>query len=313
MGRNDTKKEIIIKAYFLKFKRAVPLFLMLIPGLAYYVIFKYIPMYGAIISFKDFKMLDGIIGSRWAEPLFKHFSYFFNSFYAKQVIGNTLLISLLKLVFCMFPPILLALIINECRWRRFARITQTLTYLPHFLSWVIIYGICLALFSQSTGLINQLIVDAGGKAIPFLTSSRYFRSILVGTELWRDMGWNSILYLAAIMDIDPNLYEASEIDGCGRLRQIIHITLPSLISVFMVLLILRLGTILDAGFDQIYIMQTPQVVEVSEIIDTWVFKEGLSKMNYSLASAVGLLKSVFALVLVLSTNHLAKKWGHGLW
>jgi putative aldouronate transport system permease protein len=286
---------------------------MLIPGMTYYIIFKFIPMYGAIISFKDFKMLDGIVGSRWADPLFKHFTYFFNSFYAKQIIGNTLIISFLKLFFCMLPPIVLALIINECRWRRFARVTQTLTYLPHFLSWVIIYGICLALFSQSTGLINQLIVDSGGKAIPFLTSPKYFRIVLIGTEVWRDMGWSSILYLAAIMDIDPTLYEASEIDGCGRLQQIIHITLPSLVGVFMVLLILRLGTILDAGFDQIYVMQTPQVVEVSEIIDTWVFKEGLNKMNYSLASAVGLLKSVFALALVVSTNHLAKKWEYGLW
>ncbi len=294
-------------------KRYWPFYVMLLPCLIYYIIFKYGPMYGVVIAFKDFNVTEGIVGSPWADPWYKHYQYFFNSPYASQMIGNTLIISGLKLFFGLFPSLLLALLINECSKKWFGRVIQTLSYLPHFLSWVIIYGILIALFSQSAGLINRLIVDAGGKAYPVLTSPEHFRAVLVGSEIWRDTGWGAIIYLAAIGGIDPNLYEAAIIDGCGRIKRIWYITIPNLTGVFIMQLILKVGSILDAGFDQIYILSTPQVNSVSEIIDTWVFKEGLQRMNYSLASAVGLLKSVIGMIMVLSTNKLARRWDKALW
>lgn len=307
------KKQGKLQAFQKGMKRYWPFYVMLLPCLIYYIIFKYGPMYGVVIAFKDFNVTEGIVGSPWADPWYKHYQYFFNSPYASQVIGNTLIISGLKLFFRLFPSLLLALLINECSKKWFGRVIQTLSYLPHFLSWVIIYGILIALFSQSAGLINRLIVDAGGKAYPVLTSPEHFRAVLVGSEIWRDTGWGAIIYLAAIGGIDPNLYEAAIIDGCGRIKRIWYITIPNLTGVFIMQLILKVGSILDAGFDQIYILSTPQVNSVSEIIDTWVFKEGLQRMNYSLASAVGLLKSVIGMIMVLSTNKLARRWDKALW
>ena len=294
-------------------KRYWPLYLMLLPVIVWYIIFKYAPMYGLIISFKDFNIGKGILGSPWSEPLFKHFAYFFHGPYAKQIIGNTFIISIQKIVFGMFPPMILAIFIHQCRQKWFGRVVQTLSYLPHFLSWVIIYGILIAFFSESTGLINRWMRELGTTAIPFLTSPKYFRGVLIASDVWQSMGWGAIIYLSSISSIDPALYEAAEIDGCGRFRKIIYIILPHLKNVIIMLLILKLGSILDAGFDQIYILSTTQVLSVSEIIDTWVFKEGLQKMNYSLATAVGLFKSVIGFSMVMFSNKLARKWGYGLW
>ncbi|WP_274655432.1 ABC transporter permease [Paenibacillus humicola] len=286
---------------------------MLLPGVIYYIVFKYIPMYGVVIAFKDFNMSDGILLSPWADPWNKYFLQFFHSPYFTQLLTNTFLISVYKLIFGMAPPILMALLLNECRVRWLKSLIQTLTYMPHFLSWVIIYGILLALLSQSSGLVNQWIENAGGQSIPFLTSTSYFRSILVGSEIWQNLGWGAIIYLAAITGIDPTLYEAARSDGAGRLRMIWHITLPGIRSVIVMLLILNLGHLLDAGFEQIYIMYNIQVYAVADILDTWVFRTGLQQLNFSLASAVGLFKAAIGLVLVLASNKLAKRWGEGIW
>ncbi|WP_248927497.1 ABC transporter permease [Paenibacillus hamazuiensis] len=286
---------------------------MLLPGVIYYVIFRYIPMYGVIIAFKDFNMMEGIVGSSWADPWYKHFQAFYESPYFSQLLTNTLLISFYKLIFGMFPPILMALLLNECRVRWFKSLIQTLTYMPHFLSWVIILGILIALFSQNSGIVNRWIVEAGGQSIPFLTSTDYFRSILVGSEIWQNIGWGAIIYLAAIAGIDPTLYEAARVDGASRLNMIWHITLPGIRSVIVMLLILKLGHIMDAGFDQIYILYNIQVYPVADILDTWVFRTGLQQLNFSLASAVGLFKSAIGLALVLISNRLARRWGEGIW
>lgn len=289
------------------------LYLMLLPGLIYYAIFRYLPMYGVVIAFKDFNPFDGILGSPWADPWYAHFQTFFRSPYFSQLLTNTLLISLYKIVFGMVPPLLLALLLNECRVRWFGRTVQTLSYMPHFLSWVIIYGILQALFSQSAGLVNRWIVEAGGRSIPFLTSPEYFRAVLVLSDIWQNAGWGAIIYLAAITGIDPVLYEAARVDGANRLRLIWHITLPSIRNVFILLLVLRIGSVMDAGFEQIYVLYNPQVYKVGDILDTWVFRVGLEQQNFSLASAVGLFKSVIGLVLVLGANRLAKRWGGGIW
>lgn len=288
-------------------------YLMLLPGVIYYIIFRYIPMYGVIIAFKDFNMLEGIVGSSWADPWYKHFQTFFHSPYFSQLMVNTTLISLYKLVFGTIPPIAMALLLNECRVRWFKTVVQTLTYMPHFLSWVIIYGILIALFSQNSGLVNRWLEETGGSSIGFLTSIDYFRTILVGSEIWKDLGWGAIIYLAAMTAIDPTLYEAARVDGASRLRMIWHITLPGIRNVIVLLFILKLGTIMDAGFDQIYILYNIQVYQVADILDTWVFRTGLQQLNFSLGAAVGLFKSVIGMVLVIGSNQLSKKWGEGIW
>ncbi|MBB6732946.1 ABC transporter permease subunit [Cohnella zeiphila] len=288
-------------------------YVMLLPGLIYYVLFKYLPMYGVIIAFKDFNMSSGILHSAWAHPWNKHFLTFLHSPYFSQLLTNTVLISVYKLLFGMVPPIAMALLLNECRVKWFRSLIQTLTYMPHFLSWVIIYGILLALLSQSSGLVNQWIKDIGGETIPFLTSTSYFRSILVSSEIWQNLGWGAIIYLAAIAGIDPTLYEAARADGAGRLRMIWHVTLPGIRTVIIMLFILNLGHLLDAGFEQIYIMYNIQVYPVADILDTWVFRTGLQQLNFSLASAVGLFKAAIGLVLVLGSNRIARIWGEGIW
>ncbi|MFK7691867.1 ABC transporter permease [Paenibacillus sp. HJGM_3] len=288
-------------------------YLMLLPGLLYFVIFRYFPMYGLVIAFKDFQILDGILGSNWADPWYKHFQTFFQSPYFGQLMINTFVISLYKLVFGMAPPIVMALLLNECRLRWFRTIVQTVTYMPHFLSWVIIYGILIALLSQNSGIVNRWIEDSGGQSIGFMTSIDYFRSILVISEVWKDLGWGAVIYLAAMTSIDPTLYEAARVDGASRLRMMWHITLPGIRNVIVMLLILKLGHIMDAGFDQIYILYNIQVYQVADIIDTWVFRTGLQQLNFSLGAAVGLFKSLIGLVLVLGSNHLSKKWGEGVW
>ncbi|GBF74347.1 putative polysaccharide ABC transporter ATP-binding protein [Paenibacillus sp. 598K] len=270
-------------------------------------------MYGVIISFKDFRIMDGIMASPWADPWNKHFLAFFESPYFYQLLRNTIVISVYKMIFGIIPPIVMAILLNECRVRWFKSLVQTLTYMPHFLSWVIIYGIMIALLSQTSGLVNTWIKDATGSAIPFLTSPDYFRSLLVSSEIWQNLGWGAIIYLAAMSGIDPALYEAARVDGASRLRMIWHITLPGIRTVIVMLFILNLGYIMDAGFGQIYVLYNLQVYSVADIIDTWVFRTGLQQMNFSLASAVGLFKSVIGLVLVMTANYVAKKWGEGIW
>jgi putative aldouronate transport system permease protein len=286
---------------------------MLLPGLIYFATYRYAPMFGAIIAFKDFNFMNGIWGSEWADPWYKHFKSFIDSPYFSTILTNTLLISFYKLVWGMAPGIVFAILLNEVRFAPFKRIVQTITYLPHFLSWVIVYGMLLILLSETTGLVNVWLKEHFDFAIPFLTSTEYFRSVLIGSELWKEFGWSAIIYLAAITGIDPTLYEAARVDGAGRLRSIWHITLPGIRNVIVLLFIVRLGHILDAGFDQVYIMYNVKVYPVADILDTYVFRTGLEQFNFSLASAVGLFKSMIGLVLVVASNRLAKRWGGSIW
>ncbi|WP_430081031.1 ABC transporter permease [Paenibacillus ferrarius] len=288
-------------------------YVMLLPGLVYYLIFKYVPMGGAVIAFKDFNIASGIWGSPWANPWYKHFKYFYDSPYFSQIMANTMLISVYKLFWLVPPSILLAILLSEIRWQAFRNVIQSIMYMPHFISWVIIFGISLALFSEADGLINLMLKNAGVATIPFLTSNEWIRSLLVGTDLWQNLGWGTIVYLAAIAGIDPTLYEAARVDGASRIRMIWHITLPGIRTVIILMLILRLGTILDAGFEQIYIMYNIQVYQKADIIDTWVFRTGLEQLNFSLGAAVGLYKSIIALILVIGANSLAKRAGGSIW
>lgn len=289
------------------------MYLMLLPGLLYLLIYKYGPMYGALIAVKDYNISKGVLASPWADPWYGHFQEFLTSPFFGSLMSNTILISVYKLAWGTIPPIIIAILFNECRVAWFRRLAQTLSYMPHFLSWVIIYGVAIALLSQSTGLFNGFLDDNFGFTIGFLTSNDWFRSVLVASDVWKDIGWGAIIYLAAMMGIDRTYYEAATVDGASRLRQIWHITLPGIRPVIILLLVLKLGGILDAGFDQVFIFYNPQVYPSGDIIDTWVYRAGLENLNYSLAAAVGLFKSIIGLILIVTANRIAKRWDAQLW
>ena len=288
-----------------------PYYLMMLPGLVYFALLKYAPMYGVLIAFKDFKIKKGIWGSPWVG--LQNFRTFFTSTYCSRLIGNTLIISFTKLVLSSFMSVFFALLLNECTKRRFKRLVQTVSYMPHFLSWVIIYGIVYLFCSESAGYINHIVRMLTGSTIPIMTSNTYFRGLLYFTELWKNTGYASIIYMSVIVGIDPGLYEAATIDGASRWQRIVHITLPAIRSTFIMLTIMNIGKIMNAVFDQIYVFYSPQVYQTGDIIDTYVYRAGLEEMRYGLSTAVGLFKNVIGFTLVFTTNRIAQKWGEGLW
>lgn len=281
------------------------LYIMLIPALIYYIIFHYVPMYGATIAFKDFNMSKGILGSSWAG--FKHFEYLFSFDKFFNVFFNTIFISLFRLVFGFPTPIIAALLLNEIRHMVYKRSIQTVIYLPHFISWVILGGILTNLLSTDNGVINEVIRSFGGSPIGFLTDEKYFTSTLVFSMIWKEYGWTTIIYMAALASVDPQLYEAAIIDGASRWRQVVHITIPSISSTIIVMLILRIGGLMEAGFEQIFVLYHPGVYRVSDIIDTYVYRIGLTDGKFSLAAAVGLFKSVINFTLLVLANSIARK------
>lgn len=285
---------------------------MLVPGLIYFSVFCYGPMYGAMIAFKDYSMLTGIWGSPWAG--FKHFANFFSSPSFWPLLRNTFLISFYKLAFGFPVAIALALMLNEVESKWLKGVVQTISAVPHFVSWVVIAGIMTAMLSPTDGLINELVKSAGRRPVFFLGSKQWFRPILVVSEIWKESGWSAIIYLAAMSGIDPALYEAARVDGASKYRQIINVTLPGIRSTIAVLFILKVGNILNAGFEQVFTLINPLVMSVGDIIDTWVYRNGLVYHQYSLATAVNLFKSVVGMVLIFSSNWLIRRSGErGIW
>ncbi len=280
-------------------------YLLLIAPLTYYLIFRYIPIWNAQIAFKDFFALKGVEGSPWVG--LQHFEAFFNSFYFSELIVNTVIFSLARLILGMPIAIILALAIHESRFLFFRSLVQTVTYLPHFLSWVIMLGLLLGLLSPSSGMINEMIKAAGGQPIAFLTSTAWFRQVVVLSDIWKETGWSTILYLAALLGISPDLYEAAEVDGASRWRRIWHISLPGIVPVIVLITLLRLGNILDVSFQQIWVLYSVPVYSVGDIIDTWVYRSGVLDFQFSLATAVGLFKGVIGLILILVANSVAKR------
>jgi len=288
------------------------LYIMMIPSLLYFFIFMYWPLWNTQIAFKDFKPLLGVEGSPFVG--FKHFLTFFNSYYFSQLIGNTLFFSVMKLLLGIPMAIVLAVALYETILRRFGKLVQTISYLPHFLSWVIMFGVLLIMFSPGEGLVNEVIKASGGEPISFMMSPVWFRVIVIGSDIWKETGWSTIIYLAALLSIDPSLYEAAAVDGASRLQRIWFISLPGILGVVVVVTLLRLGNILDAGFHQIFVLYSLPVYKVGDIIDTWVYRQGILEFQFSLATAVGLFKGVIGLVLVLVSNKLAKRIaGSGLY
>lgn len=280
-------------------------YFLLTPPMIYYLIFRYIPIYNAQIAFKEFFALKGVEGSPWVG--FQHFETFFRSFYFNELIVNTVIFSTAKLVIGLPIAIILALAIHESQFLLFRSLVQTVTYLPHFLSWVIMLGLLLALLSPSSGMINEVIKAMGGEPIPFLTSTAWFRQVVILSDIWKETGWSTILYLAALLGINPDLYEAAAVDGASRWRRIWHISLPGIIPVVVLVTLLRLGNILDAGFSQIFVLYSVPVYSVGDIIDTWVYRSGVLDFQFSLATAVGLFKGVIGLILILVANQVAKR------
>lgn len=287
-------------------------YILLLPGILFLILFKYTPMYGVVIAFQDFNIFDGIAGSRWVG--LEQFSKLVHSEEFAKVFVNTLLISVYKIVILFPLPIFIALILNEVRVMIFKRTIQTIIYLPHFLSWVIISGLFLTILSPSGGLVNNIIQYFGGEPISFMMSNDYFRSVLVFTAGWKEAGWSAIVYIAAIAGIDQEQYEAAAMDGAGRIRRMFSISLPGIMPTIVLMFILRLGAVLEAGTEQILTMYNPVVYETGDVIGTYVYRIGLGKMDYSFSTAVGLFNSVVGFILVISGNYLSKKFlSRGIW
>ncbi len=288
------------------------LYMLLIPGIIFIIIFRYIPMYGLAIAFQDFNIFKGIGASEWVG--FAQFQKLFQSPEFYQVFKNTLFISVYKIVFLFPIPIFIAIILNEIKSMAFKRTTQTIIYLPHFLSWVIVSGMVVNLLSPSTGLINSIITALGGKPISFLMDNHWFRSVLVTSEGWKEIGYSAIVFIAAIAGIDQEQYEAASIDGAGRIKKMLHITLPGIKSIILLMFILRIGSVLEAGTEQILLLYNSVVYQSGDVIGTYVYRMGIGQMDYSFSTAVGLFESVIGFILVMSGNFISKKaTGRTIW
>ena len=312
MNKRAKTSSAKLKNLIFDIKRDANLYLLLLFPMLYYFVFKYIPMYGVTIAFKDYNMFQGILQSPWVGlDVFKEI-WNMPEFY--RSVGNTLVLNMLDLIFSFPAPIILAILLNEVRISWFKRTAQTIFYLPYFLSWVIIGGIAYQIFSPVTGLFNIALKTVGLPAIPFLTKKVNWLLSYLGIGIWQSAGWGTIIYLAAIAGINHELYEAAQVDGAGRLRQIWHITLPGIKPTIIILLILNLGRIMMSSFDRPYVIGNAYVSEISDVISTFVYRVGIKSVRYSLATAVGLFQSLVGMILLLISNYIANKSGEqGIW
>lgn len=283
------------------------LYVMVTPGLLYFALFKYLPMWGVLIAFKDYLPFRGFWNSPWVG--FKHFDRFFHDPVFWLLFKNTFILAIYNIAFFFPIPIVIALMLNELRLEWFKRSIQTAIYIPHFVSWVVVVGMVYTFFSTEGGIITNMLVDAGMGKINFLMSNDWFRPMIILEVIWKESGWGTIIFLAALSGVDPTLYEAAKMDGASRLRQLWHITLPAIRSTIVILFILRLGNFLDTGFEQIFLMLNSTNREVGEVFDTYVYSNGVQQGQFSFSTAVGLFKSLVGLAMVLAANKLAKKMG----
>lgn len=297
--------------YNRRFKLNIPLFIMFTPIIIYFLVFKYTPMVGLIIAFKNYNFTDGIWGSAWIGM--DNFKLLFTNPNMLNILRNTLMLSILQLVIGFPFPILVALMINEIRSSWFKKGVQTAVFLPHFLNWVIVGGIIMTIFSQENGIINHVVKLLFGDSFPFLYNAGSWIAIFIGSGIWKGAGWGAIIYLAALSAVDQSLYEAAGLDGASRLKQLWHISLPSIQPVIFIVLILSIGNIMEVGFDQVYILQNPVVSNISEVISTWNYKVGINGGRFGLATALGFFESIVGLILVIGANGIARRYNNGLW
>lgn len=290
------------------------LILLAIPGIIFYIIFRYGPMYGITIAFKDYGIFTGIIKSPWAEPLTKHFQAFFSSGDFWILFRNTLLIGVYNQLFSFPVPIIFAVFFNEIKHMKFKKTVQTITYMPSLLSIVVICSMVIDMLSPSTGIINKLIVALGGEAIYFMVKPEWFRTVYIVSGIWATFGNSAVIYIAALGNIDSQLYEAATIDGCSRLKMIWHVTVPGILPTVVTMFILGIGNVLKVGSDKILLLYNPATYEVADTFSTYVYRKGILETNYSYSTAVNLFESLVALVLVLTTNYLSRKFSEtSLW
>ena len=292
----------------LKYKH---IYVILLPAILFYLIFHYAPMGGLAIAFQKFSLTKGIFGSRWVG--LANFTSFLNDVYFWRLLSNTLMLNFWGLVFGFPAPIIFALLLNEIRKDKFKKSIQTITYIPHFLSVVVVSSLVLT-FVSSQGLINSLIRMCGGETTYFMNDPKYFYRIYVISDIWQQLGGNSILYIAAISGIDQELYEAATIDGAGRWRQLLHVTIPGIMGTIMIVLIMRIGRMLTIGYDKIILLYNPAIYEKADVISTYVYRRGLLDGDYSYSAAVGLFNSIFNFMFLMAANFGSKKaTGSGLW
>lgn len=286
-------------------------YMMLLPVMIYYIIFHYLPMFGVVIAFQNFKPAKGLTGSKWVG--FKHFIDFFDGPYAWRLIRNTLLLSFYQILIGFPAPILLALLFNEMRGNRYKRVCQTLTYAPHFVSLVVVCGL-IRTFTSSTGLITSLFVRFGMEKMNLLVQPQYYRTIYVLSGVWQNIGWGSIIYLATLSNVDPSLFEAADLDGANRLQKILHINLPMLIPIIAVQLIMRVGRIMSEGSEKTILLYSAVTYDTSDIISSYVYRTGLEKRSYSPAAAIGLFNSLINMGLVVFANWFSRTYvNESLW
>jgi len=306
---DQTRKK---KPLAIRMRAAIPIYVMLIPATVALILFHYLPIYGIIIAFKDFNPFKGVWGSPWVG--FKHFEYFLTDPNFWRVMKNTLVINFLMLIFSFPFPIIFALFLNEITSNKFKRTVQTISYLPHFLSWVVVASMFTEMLSPGAGVVNSIIKFFGGEPIYFLVQKNYFRTILVIQSTWKGFGMSAVYYIASLSGIDTELYEAAAIDGANRWKQTWHITLPGLRNIIVVLLVLQLGGMMTIGFDQIYLMYNPMVYDVGDVISTYTYRLGIENTQYSLTSAIGVSQSVVNFILVYGANRLSRAIaGWSLW
>lgn len=293
------------KIFFRKCVQSKYLILMLIPALAYYLTFHYGPMYGVLMAFKNFKGGTTIWDAPWMG--FKWFAQFFNSYYFSRLLINTLTISLYNLIFGFPIPIIFALALNEMRLKRFKRVVQTVSYLPHFISVVVVVGMLQAMLSTTDGVVNNLIRASGGNAINFFGQPEWFRPLFVGSGIWQSFGWNSIIYLAALTNTDSELYEAARIDGANRWQQLIHISIPGIVPTMVILLVIQLGRTMSVGYEKIILMYTPTTYSVADVISTYVYRRGILGGQFSFATAVDVFNSIINMTLLIAVNAVSRR------
>ena len=299
------KKNVLVSETMKQMKRYRVLYVILGIAIVYYFIFLYIPIFwGFIISFKDMKVGSTIAGAEWVG--LENYKYVFTNPEIFKLVKNTLVISFARLIFTFFPPIILTIAIFDLHWKKFQKFSQTMVYIPHFFSWVIIYGIVFAFFSGN-GFVNGVIDLFGGQKTDFMTSSNAFLTLLIGSQIWKEAGWSTILYFAALTSVNTELYEAAKIDGAGPIQRIKAVTLPAMMPVITFSLIMALGNILNNDFEQILLFYNSAVYDVADTIDTWVYRVGLGKMQYGVGSAVSMMKAVVSLILIVSANTFSKR------
>ncbi len=287
------------------------LYVMVIPVLLFYLLFHYKPMYGAIIAFKDYTPALGVVDSPWVG--FDNFTRFFKSVYFVRLIRNTILLSLYNLIFGFPAPIILALLLNEVRNKHFKNLTQTITYLPHFISLIVVTGM-LTDFSMTSGLFNDIIAFFGGERSPLLQNPDLYRTMYVASGIWQQVGWGSIIYLSALAGVDQQLYEAAQIDGAGKWKQLIHVTLPGIAPTIIIMLIMRMGSLMNMGYEKTILLYNPSTYDTADIISSYIYRVGLLEQDWSYSTAVGLFNSVINFGLLIFTNRMSKKYSEtSLW